>query len=261
MINHPLYPRGNVYLSGGMQFSNDLGASWRIQCSTALKGMGYYPIDITTLDKAYTEQFGHLYLFLNDSELLQRKSNIRKQIIYTDIQLVINDSDALIIYYDESARRGAGTISECQTAFDRDIPLFLVNSYQDVAEVPGWLQAETTKMFNTFEELYEYLQMLPPGILKRDTYGNHHAGEHYLCSLCGDPFKKRKTHFVSKVSPLYCKSCVDLVKKTYEQHADRYQFFIDYLQQEAQQEMLTKQGQTVASVSTIQPRAKQQVKK
>lgn len=243
MITHPLYPRGNIYLSGGMQFANDLGASWRVGCGEALKAMQYYPIDITALDKAYSAKFGHLYLFLNDSELLQRKSNIRKQIIFTDIQLVVNDSDALIIYYDESARRGAGTISECQTAFDKDIPLFLVNSYKDIGEVPGWLQAETTKMFNTFEELYEYLGDLPHGILKRDTYGNHHAGEHYLCSLCGEPFKKRKTHFVSKVSPLYCKSCVDIVKHTYEQHADRYKFFLDYLEEEAHAEVLAKQAQ------------------
>jgi hypothetical protein len=220
-----------------MQYAKDLGSSWREETSAKLKSMGYYPIDIATLDKAYTEKYGHLYLFLNDGELLQRKSNIRKQIIYTDIQLVINDSDALIILYDESVRRGAGTISECQTAYNRDIPLFLVNTYKTLDEVPGWLQALTTKMFDTFDDLYAYLEKLPSGILKRDAYGNHHTGTHYLCSLCGDPFEKGKTHFVSKVSPLYCKPCVEVVKNTYEAHADRYDFFVKYLEAEASKEL------------------------
>ena len=35
---------------------------------------------------------------------------------------------------------------------------------------------------------------------------------------------------------MYCKSCVELVKTTFEQHADRYQFFLEYLEQEAEQE-------------------------
>jgi hypothetical protein len=240
MIKHPLYPRGNIYLSGGMQHAANLGAGWRQECGTVLKLMQYYPLDIAELDIAYTETHGELYRFISDDELLQRKSNIRKHFIYTDLQLIINDSDALIVLYDESVRLGAGTISECQVAYNHDIPVFLVNTYPNLDDVPGWLQALTTKMFTTFEELYEYLDKLPNGVLKRDAYGNHHSGTHYLCSLCGTAFEKGKTHFVSKVSPLYCKSCVDVVKTTFESHADRYQFFLQYLEEESNKESVIK---------------------
>ena len=84
--------------------------------------------------------------------------------------------------------------------------------------------------------MYDYLDQLPFGILKRDVYGNHNAGDMYLCSLCGHPFKKHKHHFVSKVSPLYCGTCVELVQKTYEGHKDRYQFFLEHLEEDAKKE-------------------------
>lgn len=232
MINHPLFKRGNIYLSGGMQHSADLGAAWRIQCGKKLRELRYFPLDITELDVAYTERYGQLYRSFDDNDpdqMLQKKSNIRKHFVYTDLKLIIDDSDALIVLYDESARKGAGTISECQVAYNHDLPIFLVNTFASMDEVPGWLQSLTTKMFSSFEDLYAYLDQLPQGILKRDVYGNHHAGSHYLCSLCGDPFEKQKTHFVSKVSPLYCKSCVELVKTTNTAHYDRYHFFAEYL--------------------------------
>lgn len=239
MIKHPNYPRGNVYLSGGMQFAEHLGAGWRIECADRIKQMGYFPLDIAELDRAYAAKHGELYNMLDTDNHLQYKSNIRKHFIYTDLQLVQRDSDALIVYYDESARKGAGTISECQYAYNHDIPIFLVSAYDNwPKEVPGWLQALTTKVFPSFDEMYEYMNALPFGILKRDTYGNHHAGPHYLCSLCGDVFEKSKHHFVSKISPLYCKPCVSLVNTTYEGHQDRYQFIVDHLEDEALQELI-----------------------
>jgi hypothetical protein len=217
-----------VYLSGGMQHAADLGTGWRKDCTNRLAKLGYNAIDIADLDIAYTEQYGELYRSLdndNTEEALQIKSNIRSHFVYTDLKLVTDDSDAVIVLYDESARRGAGTISECQVAFLHDIPVFLVNAYPSIKDVPGWLQALTTKMFPNFVEMYDYMSLLPFGILRRDQYGNHHGGSHYLCSLCGDPFEKQKTHFVSKISPLYCKPCVEIVKTTREQREDRYHFF------------------------------------
>lgn len=238
MIEHKLYPLGNIYLSGGMQFKNDLGVGWRKECGNRLKQLGFYPLDIAALDVAYTEAHGELYRFIADEELLQRKSNIRKHFIETDINLIRNDTDALIVLYDESVRLGAGTTSEIHEAFMLDIPIFMINSFRDLKEVPGWMQSETTKIFTEWEELYSYLAALPEGILKRDIYGNRRSGMYYLCSLCGEVEEKHKTHFVSKISPMYCKSCVELAKTTFEQHKDRYQFFVEYLEREAIEETI-----------------------
>lgn len=232
MIRHPDFPNGNIYLSGGMQHAPDgLGAEWRRVCSIRLKQQGYFPLDIAALDLAYSKEHGHLYRFLDDEEILQRKSNIRKHFIDTDVALIRNDTDAVIILYDETVRLGAGTTSEVHEAFMHDIPVFLLNTYGVLNAVPGWMQAETTKIFNHWEDLHSYMDQLPPGILKRDVYGNRRSGSHYLCSLCGATEEKHKAHFVSKVSPLYCKSCVELVKTTFEQHMDRYQFFLEHLEE------------------------------
>ena len=220
---------GHIYLAGGMEFAVDLGADWRLQCSNKLTQLGYTPVDITKLDKSYTAAHGDIFRSADDVEVLQRKINIRKHFIDTDLKLIKNDCDALVVLLDESVRKGSGTTSEMQFAYNHDIPIFVVNSLPETERVSGWMFALTTKMFKTFEELYAYLESLPPGILIKDQFGNRRSDKYYLCSLCGTPEVKHKSHFVSKISPMFCKSCVDLVKVTYEEHYDRYVHFKEVL--------------------------------
>lgn len=239
MITHPKYPNGNIYLSGGMQFAKEEGSEWRLEISKQLKKLNYFPLDICELDRAYADSYGHFLREINTEDHLQKKSNIRKHFVETDLNLIINDSDGVILYYDESARRGAGTISEAMIAYQHDIPIFLVSAYEDWDnEVPGWLQALSTKMFNTFDELLTYFIKLPPKIMKRDIYGNRHSGPYYLCSLSGEVFEKNNMHYVSKVSPLYSKRSVEIVKTTHESHVDRYKFILAHLENQARIEML-----------------------
>lgn len=225
--------KGSLYLSGGMERAIENGAGWRKVCSDKLLALGYTPLDITAIDAAFTEAHGRVYMSKDEANILQYKSNIRKQFIYTDLRLIRDDSDAVVAYYDESFRLGAGSFAECQASYDFEKPLFVVSAYPSINDVPGWLKALSTKLFFSFETLYDYLQMLPDGILKTDIYGNHGTAEQYLCSLCGDVFAKSRHHFVSKVSPLYCKSCVELVTQTYEGQADRYEFAVKYLKRDS----------------------------
>lgn len=234
MINHPLYQQGNIYLSGGMNAKNELGARWRKQEGQVLKHLGFFPLDITELDIAYSTAYENFKRLSTDEAIteLSVKSDVRKHFIDADIKLIRNDTDAIIILYDEHVRTGAGSISECYEAFMLNMPVFLVNAYPSISDVPGWLQAETTRTFSSFEKLHQYLADLPPGILKRDLYGNRRSGDHYLCSLCGTAEKKHGAHYVSKISPTYCKSCVDVIATTHESHKDRYEFFVEHLNQE-----------------------------
>ena len=238
MIKHPKYPRGNIYLSGGIEKAANMEANWRIRVAKKLKEQGYFPIDITALDKAYAAAHGKLYTTFDEDEELIRKANIRKHFVYTDLELIKNDSDALVLYYDQSARLGAGTISEAQFAFLHDIPVFIVCHWEDWRkELPGWLHALSTKVFTSFADCISYLGGLPEGILKRDVYGNHHGvGDHYLCSLSGEVFKKEKHHFVSKISPLYSAASVRIVKEVHEDMKDRYEFILEHLEREARDE-------------------------
>ena len=65
-------------------------------------------------------------------------------------------SDAMILLYDESTRRGAGTLSEAWEAFREGRPVYLVTEF-DMSEVPTWLIGETTKIFSDMEDLLEYV--------------------------------------------------------------------------------------------------------
>jgi len=219
---------GRIYLSGGMEHAKDLGADWRESCSKILRKMNFDPLDITALDIAYSKKHGLLYNPNENQNELQRRSDIRKHFIYSDLELIKNQTDALIVYYDESARKGAGTISECQFSYLNDIPIFLVSAFGK-EDVPGWLFGLSTRVFDSFDMLYKYLETLPDGILKRDRYGNRHSGNKYLCSLCGTPFEKHKHQYVSRVSPMYCGSCVDIIMHTHEKIYDRYEFFLELL--------------------------------
>ncbi len=238
MIKHPRYPRGNIYLSGGIEKAQDDGAGWREAVAEQLKYHGYFPLDITALDRAYMKKHGKLYKNFDEVDEIRRKANIRKHFVQTDLELIKNDSDALILYYDEAARLGAGTISEAQHAFNHDIPVFVVSRWEDwQKEVPGWLHALSTKVFTSFDDCLNYLAGLPHRILKRDIYGNHHgAGDYYLCSLSGEVFKKSKHHFVSKISPLYSSESVRIVTEIHEGKKDRYEFIIEHLEDEAERE-------------------------
>lgn len=222
--------RGSAYLSGGMQFAKDMGSDWRIECSKRLIEMDYFPLDICLLDRQYAKRYGELYFPADESNHLQYKANFRQHFIYADVELIKRDTDFLILLYDESARRGAGTISEAQVAYMHNIPIFLMSAYENwYREVPGWLQGLCTKVFTSFEDIYTYLDKLPRGILKKDAYGNHGVNGQYLCSLCGEVFEKHKHHFVSTVRPLLCNKCVDSTTATFEGHVDRYKFMREYL--------------------------------
>lgn len=237
-FEHPKFTNGNIYLSGGMQFADGKGGGWRREISPTLQRMGYYPVDIVALDRAYAAEHGELYGPDNHDSPEQLKSNIREHFVRTDLDLIEYCSDAVIVLFDEACRRGCGTQAECQHAYNLELPLFLVSAFEDWQhEVPIWLQALTTKIFTNFEDLLTYMKALPPGILKKDRYGNHHDGNgNYLCFLTGEVFQKRKHHFVSKVHPLYSQEAVELVATTHESQVDRYEFFLDTMRQDGVEE-------------------------
>lgn len=206
--------RGNIYLSGGMQFAENLGSSWRKEASKKLKEMNYFPIDIAELDLEFIDKFGKMEL-PNSKENLEFKAFIREHFIDTDLKLIEYNSDALIVYYDESARKGAGTVSEAQFAYNLGIPIFLIAEYQSEEElfknVSSWLIALSTAHFTNFNDLYKYLNDLPNGILTN-------TADASLCSLTGKPFTPNQHHLNSDES-------VMLHKKVSEKFVNRYDFF------------------------------------
>jgi hypothetical protein len=65
-------------------------------------------------------------------------------------------ADATVVYYDESVQRGAGTLSEAWEAFREGIPVYLVTKFP-MKDIPTWLIGETTRIFEDFDSLLEYI--------------------------------------------------------------------------------------------------------
>ena len=232
-IDHRL---GTVYLSGGMEHANaddPLGGKWRQDVGKRIESLGFVPLNITELSLQYNARHGNVYTGLSmatEKDQMNFKAVVRTHFVDTDLHLLKEDTDAIILYWDESAKQGAGTVSEAQFAYNNDIPIFIVCDWDDwEKKIPKWLFALSTKVFSNFDDCIDYMSFLPRGILTRDEYGNRGTDSHYLCSLSGEVFEKQSHHFISKVSPLYSKEAVTIVRKSHEDHKRRYEFMREHL--------------------------------
>ena len=89
--------RGQIYLSGAMQYASDgtLGSSWRKSCSATLRSMDYVSLDIADMDIEYTKEHdtvGDVVCQVSDShdenQMLLMKANVREHFIRADLNLI-----------------------------------------------------------------------------------------------------------------------------------------------------------------------------
>lgn len=147
----------SVYLSGGMEYKNDLGVGWRQFITPVLESSGYKVFDPAAHNDSKLEglsiaEFNALKL----SNLDRYKDITRKNIIKEDYMDILQ-SDLMILLYDESARKGAGTLSEASLSYTVGIPILMVTSYA-VESIPGWLLAEVYQHYATFDAVLSFLK-------------------------------------------------------------------------------------------------------
>ncbi len=222
-----------IYLSGGMQHAEELGGVWRATCSERLDELGFIPVNITAMDIAYSKQYGVVepcFEYKDNERHVEKKLNIRNHFVYADLGIIEDFCSALIVYYDESVRKGAGTLCECQKAYDHRIPVFLVNGYDSFDQVPGWLQGLTTKMFSSFEQLYQYLEQVTDNVAIRKDIRQDNIDSH-LCLACGTIENISSSRLVDpEFLPEYCTSCNQLdTQLNKHTKQDRYRYFCNYL--------------------------------
>lgn len=151
------------YLSGAMEFKKDLGKAWREWITEELEKHRHDAIDPVKLQYAEEEALAkdlplqsYLTNLKNEGQLDKVRKITRKMLFRKDM-FGIQMADALILLYDDSTRRGAGTLSEAWESFREGRPIYLVTEIP-LEEIPTWLVAETTEMFSTFEELLDYIK-------------------------------------------------------------------------------------------------------
>ncbi len=149
----------NFYLSGGMEFKTNYGKNWRDWITSELKTRHHDTIDPTKLEKvgerddAPTQHA--LGIMKQEGKLDEIRDTVRRVLFRKDM-FGIQQSDAMILFYDESVQRGAGTLAEAWESFREGRPIYLVTEFS-LADIPTWLIGETTAIFPNFDELLEYI--------------------------------------------------------------------------------------------------------
>lgn len=151
------------YLSGGMEYKKNLGTAWRDWLSQRLQELHHDAINPVKLEVAEEEEdFGgvpvqtRLTELKAEGKLSEVRKLVRKTLFRKDM-FAIQLSDAIVVYYDESVQKGAGTLSEAWEAFREGRPVYLVTDFP-MEKVPTWLIGETTAIFKDFEEFLEYVK-------------------------------------------------------------------------------------------------------
>lgn len=147
------------YLSGGMEFKTDLGVGWRQWLTSQLEDLNYCTIDPTKIEAPIIKN-EPLQRSVTDlkvkGKLDQVRTLVRDRFFRKDIY-AIQMSAAMIVYYDLSVQKGAGTLAEAWESFREGKPVYLVSDLP-VEDIPSWLIGETTEIFFSFQELIEYLK-------------------------------------------------------------------------------------------------------
>jgi len=146
------------YLSGAMEYKEDLGASWREWLTKELEDRRHAAVDPVLLEspdengKPIQARLTELKL---QGELDQVRDLVRRSLFRKDMY-GIQIAEALVVLYDASTQKGAGTISEVWEAFREAKPIYLITDF-GLEDIPTWLIGETTKIFPNFRDFLEYV--------------------------------------------------------------------------------------------------------
>lgn len=152
------------YLSGGMEYKKNLGKAWRDWLTEQLEEHRHdaiNPVKLENVEDSEARDEGFplqtkLTMLKNEGKLSEVRKIVRDSLFRKDM-FAIQLADAIVVLYDESAQKGAGTLSEAWEAFREGVPVYLVTDFP-MEDVPTWLIGETTQIFADFEELLEYVK-------------------------------------------------------------------------------------------------------
>lgn len=147
------------YLSGGMEYKEELGKEWREWITEKLEEQRHdaiNPVRLEVLEEDDEPIQIKLTRMKKDGDLDGVRKAVRHTLFRKDM-FAIQLADAIVVLYDESAQHGAGTLSEAWESFREGRPVYLVTDFP-VEKIPTWLIGETTAIFKDFHELLDYIK-------------------------------------------------------------------------------------------------------
>jgi hypothetical protein len=147
-----------VYLSGGMEYAADEGRDWRGRLQEWLeREMGCTVFNPNRESERFLRTYipGIDFRKLKETDLIRFQQTVA-QLVDLDCKEIAERSDYVLCYWDDSAMRGAGTKGELTMARYFGKPVYVVTSMAR-GDIPGWILGCTTEVFESFEELKQFL--------------------------------------------------------------------------------------------------------
>ncbi len=146
------------YLSGGMEYKKDLGMTWREWLTEKLEEHDHKPVDPVKLESP-DESGNPIQRRLTQLKLEGNLTEVRKLVrnnLFPKDMYGIQLADAMVVFYDESAQRGAGTLAEAWECFREGKPMYIITEFP-LEKVPTWLIGESSELFHNFPDFLEYV--------------------------------------------------------------------------------------------------------
>ncbi len=147
-----------VYLSGGMEYADGEGASWRQTMQHWFEtelGHSVFNPNVES-DKFFAEKYPDVNFRKAKVENIPLYQEIVRHLVEIDCKEIAEHSDYVVCYWDEGAAKGAGTKGELTIAKYFGKPVYLVTTFT-LHDIPGWVLGCTTQFFSGFLELKEFL--------------------------------------------------------------------------------------------------------
>ena len=150
-----------AYLSGPIENAENDGADWRLSMTHWLKDEinhnVFNPVEATrgTISGITNDDFREM----KKTEPEKYKKLVRK-IIDIDIKAVVENSDYLIVNWDESVFKGGGTHGEITLAYYLKKPVYLIN-HVPIDDLSSWIFSCSTEVFDSFDDLEYFYFILP----------------------------------------------------------------------------------------------------
>lgn len=147
-----------AYLSGAIENADDEGKLWRDEITQwladKLKHQVFNPLEVEKTLITPEEQKNFHSWRETDYE---RFHSVMRKFIERDLDGVCSDTDYLICFWDDAVRDGGGTHGEVTVAYRCHIPVYIVLG-MPFSKVSAWILGCSTELFNSFEELKEFLE-------------------------------------------------------------------------------------------------------
>ncbi len=151
--------KGLVYLAGGMEYASD-GKSWREDAAKKLKDCDYASWDpyVKELEIFKSKKMQEFFKRGDKVVDFARYRDTMHRLIKFDLGTIKDDADIILVKFDTSTLKGAGTKAEISVATLFDKPVHVWLDGLSLREIPAWCLGSFNTVANTLDGAIERLK-------------------------------------------------------------------------------------------------------